>query len=193
MFSAYTLARGVPMQLLSVAFVAASLLVFTAAPTAVAQSKPSATCPVDLSAQQRPAGELVPTIQVVSDEPSRPAFPFTQAFNFTMKNRRLARIVAIELEVHGTVGVPRVSPAASAGAVLHLDQPGEDTVRSVHLASSVPAEQQRTRVVAVHQLTSISYVSITELRYADGSTWYSGPGRECRVIPDPSMLIANKQ
>ncbi len=106
-----------------------------------------------------------------------------------MKNTRLQRIVAAELEVHGTSNKSRVVPAG--GAVL-TNEPTADAVRNVHLANSVPAEQSRTRTVSVNDLTSVAWISVIELRYADGSTWHARPGAECRVTPDGVMLIADK-
>jgi hypothetical protein len=106
-----------------------------------------------------------------------------------MKNTRLQRIVAAELEVHGTSDKGRVMPAR--GAVLS-SEPTADAVRNVHLASSVPADQSRTHTVSVRDLTSVAWISVIELRYADGSTWHAHPGSECRVVPDSMMLIAGK-
>ena len=106
-----------------------------------------------------------------------------------MKNTRLQRIVAAELEVHGTSNKSRVMPAS--GAVL-TNEPTADAVRNVHLVSSVPADQTRMRTVSVKDLTSVAWVSVIELRYADGSTWHARPGAECRVTPDPLMLVADK-
>jgi hypothetical protein len=48
------------------------------------------------------------------------------------------------------------------------------------------------RTVSVKDLTSVAWVSVIELRYADGSTWHARPGAECRVTPDPLMLVAGK-
>jgi hypothetical protein len=67
-----------------------------------------------------------------------------------------------------------------------------DAVRNVHLVNSVPADQTRMRAVSVKDLTSVAWVSVIELRYADGSTWHARPGSECRVTPDPLMLVAGK-
>jgi hypothetical protein len=56
----------------------------------------------------------------------------------------------------------------------------------------VPADETRTRTVSVKDLTSVAWISVIELRYADGSTWHATPGSECRVVPDGMMLIADK-
>jgi hypothetical protein len=79
-----------------------------------------------------------------------------------------------------------------AGGAVLTNEPTADTVRNVHLANSVPAEQLRMRTVSVNDLTSVAWISVIELRYADGSTWHARPGAECRVVPDGVMLIADK-
>jgi hypothetical protein len=44
----------------------------------------------------------------------------------------------------------------------------------------------------VNDLTSVAWILVIELRYADGSTWHARAGSECRVTPDGVMLIADK-
>jgi hypothetical protein len=154
-------------------------------------------CPVELSATQRPDGMLLNAGRRGPGEPDPPqaadARP-RQSLDFSMKNTRLERIVAADLEVHGTSTRKRILRAdeATAANVMLSDRPAADAVRHVHLVSSVPAEQSRTRVVSVDDLTSVGWISVIELRYADGSAWHAGPDRECRVMPDPITLIANK-
>jgi hypothetical protein len=170
------------------------LLAALAAPACLAAPAPAsvanpAACPVELSAAQHGQG------QMVAVGPNTPAVPppdanhARQSIDLSMKNTRLERIVAAELEVHGTSNKSRVLPARGAALTT---EPASDAVRNVHLASSVPAEQLRTRTVSVNDLTSVAWISVIELRYADGSTWHAQPGSECRVVPDGMMLIAGK-
>jgi hypothetical protein len=159
-----------------------------AAPAPASVVNPSA-CPVELSAAQHYGAVVIP-VGKEGPPPSRlDSNHAQQTLDLSMKNTRLQRIVAAELEVHGTSKHGRVQPAG--GAVL-TNQPTADAVRNVHLASSVPADETRMRTVSVHDLTSVAWISVIELRYADGSTWHARPGSECRVTPDPVMMIANK-
>jgi hypothetical protein len=172
--------------ILSLAALAVPACLAVPAPASVANP---AACPVELSAAQHGLGQMV---AVGANSPAVPppdAIHARQSIDLSMKNTRLQRIVAAELEVHGTSNKSRVVPAG--GAVL-TNEPTADTVRNVHLASSVPAEQLRTRTVSVNDLTSVAWISVIELRYADGSTWHTRPGAECRVTPDGMMLIADK-
>lgn len=160
-----------------------------AAPAPATVPNPAA-CPVEMSAAQR---GLVGTLTQVGPNAKPAPSPDTsrtqQSFDLSMKNTRLQRIVAAELEVHGTSNRSRVLPAR--GTVLTAE-PTADAVRNVHLASSVPADETRIHTVTAKDLTSVAWISVIELRYADGSTWHARPGSECRVVPDGMMLIAGK-
>jgi hypothetical protein len=177
-----------PFSLFSLILSFAALAAPACLATPATASNPSA-CPVELSAEQHGAGALVAAGPHAPAIPPRSANRSGQSIDLSMKNARLQRIVAAELEVHGTSNKSRVMPAG--GAVL-TSEPTANAVRNVHLASSVPADETRMRTVSVKDLTSVAWISVLELRYADGSTWHARPGAECRVTPDPMMLIADK-
>jgi hypothetical protein len=141
------------------------------------------------AAQHGLVGTLIPVGPNAQPVPPPDTRRPQQSIDLSMKNTRLQRIVAAELEVHGTSNKSRVLPAK--GAVL-TGEPTADAMRNVHLVSSVPADETRTRTVSVKDLTSVAWISVMELRYADGSTWHARPGSECRVVPDGMMLIADK-
>jgi hypothetical protein len=170
------------------------------------------TCPVELSAGQHPGSVLVPAEQIQPDDhailpPKMPAGEHT--LDFSMKNTRLQRIVAAELAVHGTLNKSAIMPthattatvdgnarATAAGSQAEATRlvisPNSDVVRYVHLTSSVPADQERSNVLSVHELTTVTSISVIELRYADGSTWHAGAGRPCNAGVSGVMLIAGK-
>jgi len=120
------------------------------------------------------------------DVPRSDASRAQQSFDLSMKNSRLQRIVAAELEVHGTSNKSRVVPA---GPAVLTDKPTADAVRNVHVVSSVPADETRTRTVSVKDLTSVAWISVIELRLnAKGE----GEGRVSlvgKVAPDASAKI----
>jgi hypothetical protein len=155
-----------------------------AAPASV--SNPSA-CPVELSAAQHGVGQMVEVGPNSPDAPAPDRNHAGQSIDLSMKNTRLQRIVAAELEVHGTANKSRVVRTNTV-----TDEPMADAMRNVHLVNSVPADESRTRTVAVKDLTSVAWISVIELRYADGSTWHARPGAECRVTPDPLMLVVGQ-
>ena len=146
----------------------------------------SAACPVEMSAEQARDGALSEAVQPGAAQ--RPVHA-QQVIDLSLKNSRLARIVAAELEVHGTSAKGRT---LNAQAVVLGDSPS-NAVRRVHLAASVPANEQRTHRVSVDALTSVQWIDVLELRYADGSLWSAGPGRVCRVEPNAVLRVASSE
>lgn len=171
-----------PFSLSTLAILAAAILAAPACLAAPAVVANPSACPVELSAAQHGLGQLVAAGPNAPD-PNHAQ----QSIDLSMKNTRLQRIVAADLQIHGTSNSSRVVRLDAVA-----DEPMADAMRNVHLASSVPADQTRMNTVSAHDLTSVAWVSVIELRYADGSTWHAGPGRECRVTPDPLMLVADK-
>jgi hypothetical protein len=175
-----------PLSLPSLAVFSLAITLAPACFAGLTAVNPSA-CPVGLSAEHHPGGEVIAAGRDVP-VPKADGTNAQQSIDLSMKNTRLQRIVAAELQVHGTANKSRILRAEDASLT---SDPTNDAVRNVHLVSSVPADQQRTRTIGVN-LTSVAWISVMELRYADGSTWHARPGAECRVTPDPVMLIANK-
>jgi hypothetical protein len=185
----------------SLPLLALSLAAF-AAPACLAapDSVTASPCPVDLTAAQHPGSVLLPADQIHSDDPAvlKPGMAAEQrTLDFSLKNNRLQRIVAVDLAVHGTLhksGLQRLS--SSSAATLEPQRFGEpsahDIVRTIHLSSSIPAGEERTTFLGVHHLTTVSSVDVVALRYADGTTWTAGPGRSCIATVSPLMLIAGK-
>lgn len=140
---------------------------------------PYARCPVELIAEQGHDGALA-----LAGSSGRPVHA-EQVFDLSIKNSRIPRITGAEIEVHGT------SPA---GRVVALEARSSresvaDAVRTVHLEASVPANQQRTHRVSLRELTSVMWIDVVALQYADGSAWHAGPGQDCRVEPNPVLRV----
>src|ERR1700728_3974097 len=111
------------------------LLAALAAPACLAVPAPAsvanpAACPVELSAAQHGQGQMVAVGPNAPAVPPQDANHARQSIDLLMKNTRLQRIVAAELEVHGTSNKSRLVPAG--GAVL-TNEPTADAVRNVHL------------------------------------------------------------
>jgi hypothetical protein len=141
-----------------------------------------AGCPVELTAEQAHDGALS-----LARSAGTPAHA-EQVIDLSIRNSRLPRIVGAEIEVHGTSPRGRIVAleSASGGGVA-------DAVRAVHLQGSVPPNEQRTHRLSVPELTSVQWIDVIELRYADGSAWHEGAGQQCRVEPDPILRIASTQ
>jgi hypothetical protein len=148
----------------------------------------SEACPIGLTATQDSNQSLLRTLRGQTPPPGTdlPA----QALRIAIHNKRLPRIVAVDLDVHGTSPGARViaKDALHSPAAFHT----EDTVKHVHLDSSVASDQRVLEDATVAGLTSVASIEVTELRYADGSVWHSSPYAQCETPPDNIMLIADK-
>jgi hypothetical protein len=40
--------------------------------------------------------------------------------------------------------------------------------------------------------TSVRWIDLDSITYADGSMWHSSPQRKCQVVPDRFMLVARQ-
>ncbi len=153
----------------------------SAPPTLV--NTPSA-CPVELSAEQGHDGALMSLAS--SGAPGQPVHA-QQVIHLTIRNSQPGRIVSAEVEVHGTSPRGRLLPLQSAS----FQETVADAVRRVHLDASVAADQTATHRVNAGQLTSVQWLNVVELRYADGSQWHASGGQQCRVEPNPLLRVAS--
>lgn len=150
-------------------------------------AKPVSTCPVGLEVGRHADGSLIPIDRSASHSPVH------QWLDLRMTNPGTSPIISAELDVYGTENKARIASADSASAaVLRMDDPNADAVRHIHLDSHVAAAGSWSHLLSVEGLTSVAWVDVAELRYADGSRWHAGAEQACRVLPDPLMLIAGK-
>jgi hypothetical protein len=160
-----------------------------------------AACPVELSANHHSDGITLPAVELQQDGPRVPRGSEGKAHQMvelSVKNTGYQPIVGAEVEVHGTTSAGRTlradkaTPTVTSASAELTEQPTTDAVRRLHLSSPVPADESRTKLLTVADLTSVAWIRLVELQYADGSTWRAGRGRECRVEPNHLMLIAGK-
>jgi hypothetical protein len=161
---------------------------FAAPGNSPSSSPRSDACPIGLTATQDSNQSLLRTLRGQTPTPGTemPA----QALRISIHNKRLPRIVAVDLDVHGTSPGARIiaKDALHTPAAFHT----ADTVKHVHLDSSVASDQKVLEDVTVAQLTSVASIEVTELRYADGTVWHASPYAQCETPPDNIMLIADK-
>jgi hypothetical protein len=136
---------------------------------------PFSSCPVGLTAEQAHDGALAYAGS------SGSAVHAEQVLDLSFSNTGARRIVGAQIEVHGTSVTRRVVPLGSGVA---------DAVRTVHVDESVPANQQRTHRVIAPELSSVEWIDLIELRYADGTSWHAGEGKRCRAEPNPILRVA---
>lgn len=135
------------------------------------------SCPVSMNARQSGSTNLVavaPGQSAVRD--------FAQQIHLTLGDRTAAKIVAATVTVHGLNARSRFLPAGNAG-----EGPSRIT-RTLNVSLSSEDRNQSAADLMLRGFTSVRFIDIDSLTYADGSTWKSGEG-VCRVAPDGLMLV----
>ena len=158
-----------------------------ASPEASLQSATTATiltmpamgesCPVELRAQPG----VAPGMVIVVDGNTSTS----QKLNLRLTNSIDRRAIAsAQITVHGLTAHGRISPAAFSNSEA-------DTVsKHVDLSLSVAPGTSASTDLLFRGFTSILWIDLDSITYADGSMWYSSAQRKCQVVPDRFMLVA---
>jgi hypothetical protein len=132
-------------------------------------------CPVYFSVDRRPDGAVIWT-----NSPHQPG-PHGQglALNFVWPS---AQIASADIVVHGYPTVLRVVPAA-------LSAPAEIT-ETFHLAAGAGEPLLHPSIWTQH-LAVISWVELTRIDFANGTTWQSSTPRQCGAAPSLYLPVAS--
>jgi hypothetical protein len=158
----------------------------TASKPAAASTSSSPGCPVSLTARQRAWGDLMEINRAHnSNGILKPVGGPGQRIALAVKSAsEMARVVKARVTVHGTGLNGRALPLQFGG-----DSPTPRTkTLDVTFSDSGPAEALAE--LKLPGFTSVSWISVESVTYADGSNWNAAPARSCRTDLDPLMLIA---
>jgi hypothetical protein len=135
-----------------------------------------ADCPVAMRAQQGGGGNMVKV------QPGQPRESHTfQSIHLILGNGNPRRIVVARVKVRGLTDKGRLQPASGQ------EGPSEIT-RIVDVTFSGDETSGAAADLVLHGLTSVRWIDLESLTYADGSTWNAGD-LTCRTVPDPWMLV----
>jgi hypothetical protein len=142
---------------------------------------PSADCPVDLKVDHGPSflekdtkyGPFAPEGPKVQE----------QKIQLTMTNRSPKEIVSVQITVYGFSNKWRAIPLAGAS-----DTP--DLKRRIHLVLDVKGKAHASSDLSLSRFTSVAYVELDSLTYADGATWQASSSAVCSVTPNLLMLVS---
>lgn len=138
----------------------------------------SRDCPIDLRIQHAADGDMM---EVDDARPKGVA----QRLHLVVMGPDSAKIVAAKVTVRGYSDKGRMLQASSSGAG------SPDASRTVDVYFPLNAPEKGSAFLWVAGLTAVQVIDLVSLTYADGSTWNMAQGSVCRVIPDPTMLIAS--
>jgi hypothetical protein len=148
----------------------------TQSPTTFPLITPSTSCPVDLSAQP---GVGPGMIVVIAGKDNA-----SQKLDLQLSNSRDARAVThAQITVHGFTVHGRIPPASN---------PNPATIaKQVDLQLTVAPGASTSTGLLFKGFTSVRWIDLDSLTYADGSTWHTSPQHNCQVVPSLLMLVAH--
>jgi hypothetical protein len=141
----------------------------------------SADCPVGLKVNHGPSFQKRDT----NYGPFAPPTPAVQEqrIQLTMNNPSPKEIVSAQITVYGFSDKWRAIPLAAA-----KDTP--DLRKTVNLVFKVKGNDHGSSDLSLHHFTSVAYVDLNSLTYADGATWKASSPSACSVTPDLLMLVS---
>jgi hypothetical protein len=93
-------------------------------------------------------------------------------------------VVRATVRVHGLSGANRIFHTAEG-------QTSDDAVRTMTVTFS-PRGDGAAADLYVPGFTSVSSVELREITHADGSVWKNPDSKQCRIVPDRMMLLADE-
>lgn len=140
-----------------------------------------ADCPVGLKVNHGPSvlkrdtkyGPFAPPAPKVQE----------QRIELTMTNPSAKEIVSAQITVYGFRDKWRAIPLARGNAT-------PDLRKTVNVALNVKGNDHASSDLSLSRFTSVAYVNLDSLTYADGATWNASSPAACSVTPELLMLVS---
>ena len=134
----------------------------------------SGGCPVNFGA------ELEGRAVMRSAEDAKHAID-SPLLKLTFTHLKTPMIKAATVTVHGLSATGRYLQVA--------EQPSEDRTQTFDLAGPSDASDLVSTEVSVNKMALVRWVEVTELTYADGSSWHSSDLAQCHAVPSRFHLV----
>ena len=106
-----------------------------------------------------------------------------QRIQLTMTNPSPKEIVSAQITVYGFSDKWRAIPLAGT-----KDTP--DLRKTINLVLNVKGKDHASSDLSLNRFTSVAYVDLDSLTYADGATWKTSSPAACSVTPELLMLVS---
>ena len=143
---------------------------------ALEPSPGSNNCPIALQAQLRPG---TPSHLVIAS-PARSSGNPTLLLAFDSLDT--AGLVSADITVHGLSG---------DGRVLDADSFTPDVRRTQTFQLSLHSRPLEHASLSISRMPFITYAEVTELRYADGTSWHPSAASACQATPNSIQQLAS--
>ena len=144
-------------------------------PTVFMAAPVSTGCPVGFSAERRSTTE----VRYAKDGKQLRGQGLELQFD-SRTNPKM--ILKANVTVHGVDGTARVIPAGSSDS--------EDVSELFQLEAGAGEKSLRHSSIWTQRVSTVRWVDLTEVAYADGSVWLASASGRCRVEPNGFLLVA---
>lgn len=142
---------------------------------------PSNSCPIGFTAEPGVGPGMV--IVVNGDTASSQKLKL-QLNYLTDPQLHPYNIVAAQITVHGLTAKGRIAPASS--------NPDDNTIaKQVDLALTIAPNHTASTAMLFQGFTSVRWITLDSLTYANGSTWHPAAHKSCSIVPNRYMAVAN--
>ena len=154
-------------------------------PTGLTVSSPKwfGSCPIDMHATQ---GLWDRTVRVRDGDKAQVPHQFGQRIFLNLKDHKAAHIVSATVRVRGLNGTSRALPTPANTAQRWN---ATRTLKVDFVKENDGAVSADLRLAGFTAVDSIQLIGVS---YSDGSVWRISGSSDCRVQPDPLMLITER-
>ncbi len=146
---------------------------------AAMQARAASACPVGFSVDQRPDGAVVWTN---APQPPAPHGPGLDIHFRSSASLAHSPIVSATITVHG------MSPRLRALPIAFGSSPAADATETFSLGSN-STQPLLNPSIWTRSMSAITWVELTQLVYADGTTWQAPSQSQCIARPSPFVLV----
>jgi len=150
--------------------------------TLISTAPTSSSCPIGLRAD--PAVGLTTNTIDARNGVTKTGIP-TQTLTMELNNLGSRNITRAQFTVHGLTGQGQVNPATLS------DPDAGTTSKQVELSLTVAHNSKASAPLLAEGFTSIRWIELDSLTYADGSAWHASPQHTCSITPNRLMLVAS--
>jgi hypothetical protein len=148
-------------------------------PTTLTISTPPSNCPVGFSAEPGVGPGMV--IVVNGDTTASQKLKLQLSY---LTDPHSSNITGAQITVHGLTAKGRIAPASS--------DPDDNTIaKQVDLALTIAPGRTASTAMLFKGFTSVRWITLDSLTYANGSTWHPAAHRSCSIIPNRYMAVAD--
>jgi hypothetical protein len=150
-------------------------------PATIILAAPPSVCPIGFSAEPGVGPGMV--IVVNGDTTASQKLKLQLSY-LTDPQLHPSNIISAQITVHGLTAKGRIAPASS--------NPDDATIaKQVDLALTIAPGRTSSTDMLFKGFTSVRWITLDSLTYANGSTWHPAAHKSCSIVPNRFMAVAD--